>query len=355
MNKHTGQPYGAVGGSADRQAGFAGRLLLWLRGLGRYAEEALGDADASLGEVEGAYLVREVVLGWRLLAWLVGAAIVLSILLLAVLPRSYTATVIIQPSSQAMQTPGSTLASVGLKLGGLGESSVTPYARFMQTLDSYAVAEALQRKYGVLQKLYPSRWDAGNKTWKPQWGVVHALKTGVKLLLFYPINDTPGTQDIVDYIHRHLRVIDNPDSAIREIDFDAKDPAFARWFLGCLIDESDRVIRNDIRQTTSAYVDYLITTMSQTSSPDLKEALTTLMVEQERKRMMIAGNLPYAITVIDGPFVSRSPTSPKPALVLALNVLAAVLIGMVILITRAVRRQRMRRLEQPEAAPRPAP
>lgn len=266
-------------------------------------------------DVEGGYILRELIGGWKFIAISVGVAIVLSFILLAILPKSYTATIVVQPAMRQPSDLSDTLASQGLRLGGFrSSSSVTPFQRFINTLDSYDVAKRLQDKDKMLQRLYPNRWDAETKSWKPARGVGHWLSSIMKKMISFPAHDQPTVQDLEKYIHNNIRIVESEDTSIHELSFRHKSPEFARWFLQELVIATDDEIKNDTRASTFSYASYLLNEMDKITSTDLRTSLIELIIEQERKKMMIASNLPYSITIIDGPYVYDIPTSPNPSL-----------------------------------------
>jgi capsular polysaccharide biosynthesis protein len=147
--------------------------------------------------------------------------------------------------------------------------------------------------------------------------------------------------DLVDFVSDHIAVESSETSAIRRIEFTYKNPALARKMLTEVVTEADAVIRDQVRAGSQQYLEYLNSAMDKTSSPEVRAALAQLIIEQQRRIMMISGTGPYAADIIDGPYVWSTPTSPKPALAIALCLLLSVLINFMIILFRAVRRRRL--------------
>lgn len=312
--------------------------------LRRASEWADSRADELQG-FSGGMLIAELIRGWRTLCSVLGISVAAALLFVAFAQKTYTAYVLVEPSMLSIQE-GNSLAGGGLELlkglsGADLNSTVTPYMRFISELDAHSVATKMQQQFSVLQVIYPKQWDSSTKRWRTPAGPVASLKNGLRALLGFPPHPPgPSIDDLVKFTHSHLAIVPMEKSSMRRIEFTYKDKAVALAFLANLVRETDGSIRDEVRATASSYVAYLNQALENERSTEVRAGLAQLIVEQQRRLMMISSNQPFAEEIIDGPFVSSRPTSPQPGLAVALALVAGILICALIFVRRAVQRAR---------------
>lgn len=325
--------------SARPRAQFTTRFSAWSR-----------RTDALLGTLPGGAVLQEALRGWKTFVVAIAIAIVAGLIFLATATPQYTATIVVAPSPQGGRDNLSLGSGIGSSLlqnlPGMGantSASVSPYVRFLEGLTSYDVVHQVQQKHHFLQLIYPEQWDTQSRQWRTPDGALAAIKSFVKSLLGYPHRPPgPDDQDLREFITRHLDISSSESSSIRTLEFSYKDQRLAQQMLAAIVQETDNAIREDARKSSSSYSAYLNRALAETTTAEVRLALGSLVLEQQRRIMTISGGQPYAASIIDGPYVSHGPTSPKPALALALCVLLGLIVATGIIMVRSQRRTLLR-------------
>ena len=93
---------------------------------------------------------------------------------------------------------------------------------------------------------------------------------------------------------------------------------------------SDEIIRRRILYEVNGRVAYLNTALSATVNPDHRRNLTSLLIEQERLKMLVSLDQPYAATIVERPFVSSKPRWPDPYIIYAVFLFVGLLLGFIV-------------------------
>lgn len=297
---------------------------------------ALGQPDAMTlrlptrdGEGDLRGVVRLLRRGWRWL--LVGTAggIALAVCALWLVTPAYTAAMVIGPTarvgSAAMGARVPTLSgrdSAAMAEPGAGDESLSDFARYLELFGSGPVAEQLARDPGVLHALFPDRWDAQTQGWRPPAGVVPAAKRALLALV--------GRQDWVEpdgeRVARALRdrlVIDMLRSGpMRRVTLRHPDRATALDLLGRIAAATDAHLRAEAARRSAAQIAHIRDRLGAVTVAEHRQALSDLLLDQERVAMMIGVDLPFAADMIQPPVAAALPDWPNPAVVVPLAGLA---------------------------------
>lgn len=126
------------------------------------------------------------------------------------------------------------------------------------------------------------------------------------------------------YLHKTVRIEPVGNTPMRRITYHHADPQFGRKLLLDMYGQTDSLIRNEIRAKTDARIDWLKKTLLASSDPEHKRMLTTLLMEQEQVRMILALDEPFAAALAEPPAVSAKPVWPdKPLLFVILALMGA--------------------------------
>lgn len=135
---------------------------------------------------------------------------------------------------------------------------------------------------------------------------------------------------LADYLKRRVRIEPVGDTKLRRLVYYHPDAEFAVYFLQRLQAATDGLIRAKARAEIAQRMDYLNKTMRQSSEPEQRRNLTTLLMEQERLLMMVSLDQPYAADIIEPASASYKPKWPEPVLVFAGFLLAGALAGFIV-------------------------
>lgn len=93
---------------------------------------------------------------------------------------------------------------------------------------------------------------------------------------------------------------------------------------------TDEMIRARILVETNQRIDYLNVAMTKTQNPDHRRSITGLLMEQERLKMMVSLDQPYAAGIVEPAYVSAQPKWPDPYVLYPVFIFIGLLMGFVV-------------------------
>jgi hypothetical protein len=235
----------------------------------------------------------------------VAGAVLGGLLLLSLQPH-YEARMIVAPA--LIQDTGESLMSFETgqqaALNPQGQGSLpSDFVRFEQVLRRNTVASILSRYEGLLDKI------SEDKTFKLQRG-----------------GDMKADM-LPDYLLKRVRIEPLGSTSSRVISYSHPDPAFAVRLLGHLHTIADETIRQKTDAETRERISWLQRQLAQAGNPDHRQALTSLLLAQERRRMLVAMDQPFAAELVEPAAASSRPDWPCPPLVMLVTIFAGMLGG----------------------------
>jgi len=178
----------------------------------------------------------------------------------------------------------------------VGVANASDFIRFEAMIDGASVAEVLLRDENILRGLRAE---------------VQGAK-GFDLLQ----QDAPeNAAQLSEYIEKRVRISAIGATPLRRMVYYHANPDFARYFLSRLHGAADSLIRARVRAEASERIAYLQETIAETQNPEHRKTLTSLLLEQERLRMLSSIDQPYAAAMVEPPSVSAKALWPDRALV----------------------------------------
>ena len=240
------------------------------------------------------------------------AGVVLAFVLILLSVPAYRAQILLSPASTMNGAEQSSLMANDnlyalryvLQRVGVGSSDFT---RFESTYAGPSVARLLLADPKIAAGLRHDRafrWDRGRRFADPA--------------------------RLADYLSHRVRLESVGTGGLKRLTYWHADPAFAAYFVGRVHAATDLIIRNAIRNDASQRVDYLSRAIDGTMNPENRKALTTLLMEQERLRMLASIDQPYAAAVIEPPAAAFRSGWPDRALWLVFGALIGALAGYVL-------------------------
>jgi|TARA_R100000501_G_scaffold18326_1_gene37706 LPS O-antigen subunit length determinant protein (WzzB/FepE family) len=278
-------------------------------------------------------LIRAIKARWYLPAGTVVVAVIAALIYLNIATPTYRATMVVSPIfSDDGSSGGGGLgryadlaSSVGIDIGGSG--SLTYFSLFMETLQSYELAESLAQNENLLPALYPALWDKKQKTWRDADTVRSKPARWVRALLNRPTTPDPNTADLHQYLRQRL-TIDDPPTPFKTIGFENQDPEFARVFLQSVYRTADDMVRARVRQRASVEVRFLESLVAESRVVEHRRALSDLLAQKQRTLMMSNMNLPFSAQLMQPPIPGNTPASPRPLLVLTMSIFFGLVAGL---------------------------
>ncbi len=181
------------------------------------------------------------------------------------------------------------------------------FLRFEATYSGVSVANILMKDQNVLDVLAFDRpfvfSDAPNA--KHAEGLSEYLKARV---LLEPVSGTSLRRLV--YLHPN------------------KD--FAKAMIARIHRITDEMIRVRFLHAVNERIDYLNSALSRTQNPDHRRSLVLLLMEQERLKMLVSLDQPFAASIVEPPSVSAKPRWPDPYLIYPVFMFVGLLIGFVV-------------------------
>lgn len=189
----------------------------------------------------------------------------------------------------------------------VGSMNDTDFLRFENIYDGPSIAEELLKE----------------KTIRRGMAVARRFK-------FMAPPEISTSADLAEYLHKNVKLDPVAATTLRRLIYSHPDPQFAAYFLKRIHDLSDRHIRNDIKRDTTQRVAYLRKAMEDASNPEHRRALTTLLMEQERLRMLVSIDQPYAAAVIEPPAAKSHPVWPDYPFLFSILMLGFGFLGFIV-------------------------
>jgi hypothetical protein len=247
----------------------------------------------------------------------VAVGVALSILYLATVKPTYTASMVIAPTQeQFSSSPSNQLDRNALSFlsgGGLlsGPRVITPYDAFLKTIQTREVADRLFLDPKIRAGLFPGAWDTATKSWKHPFSVKSAL-VGVLYWLVGRQRPTQPTADTVESILKNrvnIGMIER--GPMYNLTYASRDRVFAMYFLRRSFSTADKIIKEKNLKNVLEQIRLLKNKMKSLDVVDYRSQFTTLLMDQEKQLMVLQGNMDFAASVVVPPNAPDYPDSPR--------------------------------------------
>ena len=255
--------------------------------------------------------VRWRLLGGVVMGLLIGCAVVLSI------RPQYTIKMVVGPISSngpaGMGTPAAHLRDVEERENALnnGPEALTDYDRYLELLTSPAVAEELIKTVpDVMQTMFPDRWNAKEKEWYLPWRavpaeIVNRVRGGAPW-------HAPTAEDLAQRLHIMLQQRVLGATPMRELKLHHRDRGFGISLLYAMHQAADNVLRAEAARRSAAISEYIEKQMPDVNLEEHRQILSEILAAQERIRILVAVDLPYAADIVEPPSAPVQPDTPQP-------------------------------------------
>ena len=266
----------------------------------------------------------------RLLWVFVPAMLLLTLAYYFLSPNIYMATAVIgPPGTTTVQSltvgagsdsvASSVVGAATRRLLGGGAPAGDSFQEYLQILQSVRLAQHVADNGQILPVIFASQWDAERKEWK-RGGALRQIKNGIKRALNMRVKDQPDVDDVVEFLNRDMGVtaIMASGSTVLpvatpyyRVSISGTDPARARIILEAILRASDDLIRQEQSRDVSARLNFLRNEMPSITLADQRQIMISMLSSQEQMRMVLAADRWFAHTLVDPPYASSIPTSPK--------------------------------------------
>ncbi len=139
-----------------------------------------------------------------------------------------------------------------------------------------------------------------------------------------------NAERLSEYLKKHVVLAPVSGTALRSLQYYHPDKDFAKDLVGRVHRIADEIIRARVLRETSERIEYLEQALDRSQNPDHRRNLTALLMEQERLKMLVSLDQPFAARVVEFPHVSAQPRWPDAYFIYSVFLLMGLFIGFVI-------------------------
>jgi hypothetical protein len=244
-------------------------------------------------------------------------------------PPTYSVTIGLLPTDSTNDVSlgggGGALASLA-GLIGMSGGPVPKFTRFVASLHSTGVAKIMEQKYDMVCRTFSSDCNVKTRKWRRHSGLDVWLERITAQIAHLPDPDSPRTaQDLAGYTDSMVFITPDRTTHVLTLSMDSKDPKFAVLYLKTLVQATNDFIRQEDRGVIQPYVDYLNRKLATSLNVAQHDALSNILLDQERRLMLSSVEVPYAASIQDGPNVAISNRAKR---MLALDTFLGLVVGL---------------------------
>jgi hypothetical protein len=236
-----------------------------------------------------------------------------------------------QPSDSLLQgSLGGLAAAAGVKIGQ-GQSA-PPFVVYPVQLKSREIAEVLTKDSFIMQTLFANNWDAKLGIWKEDKNITRSIVKNIKSILGIPVYPwrAPAAPEVQKILENFVEINEDKSTSIQTLSFASANPEFAKQFLWKIHKASDAKLRERSLARSEKNVEYLQRKLNTLDVTTYKQALTEILVQQERQRMVASSNIAFAAEPLGLPYTSTNPTRPRSFIILLFMFCASILTGLIL-------------------------
>lgn len=219
-----------------------------------------------------------------------------------VVPKTYTAEILVSPVSQTGDQQQGALGSIGSTLGGLvslagiSVTSDVKKSEFVAVLRSESLTQRYIETNNLLPVLYARKWNADKKSWNET-----------------DRESIPTVWEANQFFRRKVRSVStDAKTGLVTMKITWKDPKVAARWANDLVHMANTYLRDKALAETERNIAYLNAEAAKTDIVTLKTAIYSLLQSEIKTAMLARGTDEYAFKVIDIATPPEKPTSPKP-------------------------------------------
>lgn len=223
----------------------------------------------------------------------------------------------------------------------MGGGSVPKFTRFVASFYATSVAKIMDERYNMACLVYKADCDPKTRKWLRHTGFDAWVQRTIANIAHLPDIDRPRTAtDLANFTEANVTISSDRTTHILTLTMEDRDPKFASFFLQSLVKAANDVTKAEDLSAVRPLVNYLNAKLATTNlNLAQREALSSLLEEQERRLMLSSVDVPYAATIQDGPNVSSSNGALR---MLAVDTLIGLILGLATGMITSLRRRRGR-------------
>jgi hypothetical protein len=216
-----------------------------------------------------------------------------------------------------------------------------PFELYIHGLTSRQTADLLAQDGEFMHAMFAEQWNEALGRWVEPRGIVPTLRHLFHTVLGgpQPAWGPPDGAALHKRLVKEIRVDRKKANPVVSLSISSRDPAVGRMLLWKLHQQSDGILRERTLKRTSEYITYLQDKLRSVDVTEYRQALTDILTEQEKTRMVASSTLPFAAEPFGRPTSLATPTEPNQLLVIAGGILAGLALGTLLALKRQARQR----------------
>jgi len=211
---------------------------------------------------------------------------------------------------------------------------ISPLERYVEMLASVALAERLEAGHGLLRQIFADQWDPVRERWRPPPGLSQRIRRAVLTFFGFPGWTPPDAAALAQYLRDSITVVRPPGAAVRRLEMQHRDGAFAADLLTRVHEAADTLLREQARERVRRQIDEVERARAEAVRSERRDALEALLADQYRAEALLGAEVPFAAEILRPAAAGAAPVSPGPFLVLGLGLVVGVILGVFVVFLR---------------------
>lgn len=214
---------------------------------------------------------------------------------------------------------GAAAAAFGIQIGA-AESAVSSFDRFKMILTSTQLAERMQTKYALMQKVWASSWDPVGRRWVRPSGEEFERQESRKAMLRQNLWSEPNLETLAAYIAGKVKVEPAKVQGVYELSVQHPDGNEALWLLNTAFAEADALLREADRAQSLERRRFIERQLESRTMLYMQETLRALLTQELNKEVTLEAQVSYVGTIVEPAHILNARTEPNLQLVLGVPI-----------------------------------
>ena len=276
-------------------------------------------------DVVSLLVVKLLVHKWLVLTFIIIAE-VLSIVWLRAQTPLYNISVVLSPAETLSEAPSSNNTSALSGLLKPGHKTDSETAQLLYLLSSERLVQFIQRKTPLMQMIFPpvpGQIDAKNEPAQRNSNLFSQI-------IGEPASPPLSEVDAALWLQSRMRYQDIENTDLTEVTLLYADPAEGKKVLMMLYQNANEILRIESLGRSKNRVKYLKEMLPNVGVAEYRDALVSLLAQQEKKTMLLQEGSAFAAQILEGPRSSPRPVYPNYLSTLILGPLIGLLTALLI-------------------------
>lgn len=221
----------------------------------------------------------------------------------------YEAYMIVLPLMEPAQSGNQEIKDIATSFGFGGgvTKQLTLFDRVKITAGTVSFAQTVERRHGVIRKLYASQWNEQKQQWEPPKGRLFKLDQAIRSELGMRVWAPPDVERLATHFKSSIRFARIGGEAHQgegygpfyRMSYRNGDPDLARQILEAVYVESDKTVREQDRIEGLRKRNYIHNQLSKVELTEHRLVLLDILKGETTKEMLVNADVPYTAKVVE--------------------------------------------------------